>query len=353
MAKAVRLSDIAEKLNVSTVTVSKALAGQKGVSEKVRMQIIALAEEMGYEKQSSGKGRKRTKSYNIGVIVAEYYLRDNESLYWQLYQELSQEAMKRNSFILLEIVRPKTERLCEIPLILEENKVNGLIILGTFQKKYMDAVIKETKVPTLYLDTTTGEEGGDFVLLDNVTGSCKMMDHLFELGHHKIGFVGSRGMAEWIDDRFLGYIKSYMEHKYAYKEEWLIDDRDRARSGIDFRHCFSLPADMPTAFFCCCDMTAQALIRKLNEAGYRVPEDISVAGFGAYDREKQMDIGITSYEINVRKMARQSIHIMYHKMDKKEYSSGIYMISGRVADKGSVIEKQRRRLADKSNEKRG
>lgn len=343
MAKAVRLSDIAEKLNVSTVTVSKALSGQKGVSEKVRMQIVALAEEMGYERQNAGKGRKKQRSYNIGVIVAEYYLRDNESLYWQLYQELSQEAMRRNSFILLEIIRPKVERLCQIPLIIEEKKVNGLIVLGTFQKKYMETIIKEVNVPILYLDTTEGEEDGDFVLPDNVMGSCKMMDYLFAMGHHKIGFVGSRGMAEWIDDRFLGYIKSYMEHKLSYKEEWLMDDRDRARGGIDFRHCFSLPEDMPTAFFCCCDMTAQALIRKLNEAGYRVPEDISVAGFGAYDSEKQADMGITSYEINVRKMAQRTIHIIYQKIARKDYSSGIFMLSGKLIEKGSVEERKRRR----------
>ena len=53
MAKAVRLADIGKKLNVSTVTVSKALSGQKGVSEELRAKIIQLADEMGYQKSES------------------------------------------------------------------------------------------------------------------------------------------------------------------------------------------------------------------------------------------------------------------------------------------------------------
>ena len=58
MAKAVRLADIGKKLNVSTVTVSKALSGQKGVSEELRAKIIQLADEMGYQKSESRKKYK-------------------------------------------------------------------------------------------------------------------------------------------------------------------------------------------------------------------------------------------------------------------------------------------------------
>ena len=68
MGKSVRLSDIGAKLNVSTVTVSKALSGQKGVSEEMREKILKLADEMGYVK-STVKEKERN-SYTIGIIVA-------------------------------------------------------------------------------------------------------------------------------------------------------------------------------------------------------------------------------------------------------------------------------------------
>ena len=68
MAKAVKLADIAEQLGVSTVTVSKALSGQKGVSEAMREKIKQLADELGYKQPSAAKKEKSAKSYNIGKI---------------------------------------------------------------------------------------------------------------------------------------------------------------------------------------------------------------------------------------------------------------------------------------------
>ena len=84
MAKTVRLADIGERLGVSTVTVSKALSGQKGVSEELRGKIIRLADEMGYVKNTIDESRPVKESYTIGVIVAERYLQENQSFYWML-----------------------------------------------------------------------------------------------------------------------------------------------------------------------------------------------------------------------------------------------------------------------------
>ena len=69
MAKTVKLADIAEQVGVSTVTVSKALSGQKGVSEEMRDKIKKLADELGYRSPSENKKPITVKQYNIGVII--------------------------------------------------------------------------------------------------------------------------------------------------------------------------------------------------------------------------------------------------------------------------------------------
>ena len=73
MAKAVKLADIAEQVGVSTVTVSKALSGQKGVSEEMREKIKNLAEELGYRSPSETKRQSAEKQYNIGVLIPVSY----------------------------------------------------------------------------------------------------------------------------------------------------------------------------------------------------------------------------------------------------------------------------------------
>ena len=90
MAKAVKLADIAEKVGVSNVTVSKALSGQKGVSEEMREKIQKLADELGYKQPSAARKESiRRQSYNIGVLIQESYLDKYDSFYWQMYQQVS------------------------------------------------------------------------------------------------------------------------------------------------------------------------------------------------------------------------------------------------------------------------
>ncbi len=115
MAKIITLSDIGKKLNVSTVTVSKALSGKKGVSESLRAEIIEAAEEMGYVRKKDTPEFKRQKSYNIGVLTAERYLKEKQSFYWQLYQDISQIGLKKNCFTMLEVVTAQEEKEAEQP----------------------------------------------------------------------------------------------------------------------------------------------------------------------------------------------------------------------------------------------
>ena len=90
MVKAVKLADIAERLGVSIVTVSKALSGQKGVSEELREKIKTLADEMGYTPIHSPQGSK-TKSYTIGVITFEHYFAKFKSVnIWNHYIKQNQ-----------------------------------------------------------------------------------------------------------------------------------------------------------------------------------------------------------------------------------------------------------------------
>lgn len=96
MAKAVKLADIAGQLGVSTVTVSKALSGQKGVSEELREKIKTLADEMGYKQPSARRREHAVKSYNIGVLIAEHWLDKYDSFYLQMYSRWRRARWRRN-----------------------------------------------------------------------------------------------------------------------------------------------------------------------------------------------------------------------------------------------------------------
>ena len=102
----VKLKDIVEALNVSTVTVSNALAGRKGVSEEVRSQVVAKAKELGYDLK---KYTNKRQGFTIGVIVSEQCLELGVSFYWSMYQKVAYAASKSQSVTMLEALGQENE----------------------------------------------------------------------------------------------------------------------------------------------------------------------------------------------------------------------------------------------------
>ncbi|MBQ2935365.1 MAG: substrate-binding domain-containing protein [Lachnospiraceae bacterium] len=338
MAKSVKLADIAAILNVSTVTVSKALAGQKGVSEEMREKIKKLAQEMGYKSPTAVKMMKNKKSFNIGVLISDRYFDQHDSFYWQMYQEVATRAVSKDCFTMLEILSQENEKNLEMPKLLQEDKVDGLIIIGLLKETYLTLLEQYCKVPFVCLDFYDKQNECDAVVTDNFYGMYKLTNYLFDMGHTQIGYVGTLLYTNSITDRYFGYCKALLEHGQRVREDWVIDDRDMETGNQgklqDFE--FRLPAEMPTAFACNCDLSAGLLIEELKRRGYRVPEDISIVGFDNYIYPGVCDLPITTYEVDIREMAKKAISHLIKQMSGEQYKQGITIVEGHMVIKESV-----------------
>lgn len=339
MAKTVKLADIAEKVGVSTVTVSKALSGQKGVSEEMREKIKQLADELGYRSPSENKRQTTEKQYNIGVIIQEVYLDKYDSFYLTMYQELIKRAVARGCFTLLESMSRESVLSNVMPLLVQEKKVDGLIVVGDMTQTYMEHLEAEAGIPVVCMDFYNDTINLDTVISNSFYGTYALTNYLFQMGHKKIAYVGTVGTTNSITDRYLGYAKSLLEHHIEVRKDYVIDDRDTKTGRMDLDKYYQLPEDMPSAFVCNCDLAASYLIRKLRANGYRVPEDISVVGFDNYLFPGLCDIGITTYEVNIGEMARRVVHKIVRKIANENYTAGVFIVDGHMVIKDSVTRK--------------
>ena len=187
--KSVRLSDIAEKLGVSTVTVSNALANQRGVSEELRERIKAMAAEMGY--QAPGSQAASKTAVNIGVLVQERYLGNGSSFYWRLYQELAIACAAHNCLLAFCVLKPSEEKNIEIPVMVSDHRIDGLIVMGEVSRAYLRKLEKESGMPMVFLDFYAAEFDVDCVISNNFYGMYTATRHLIKKGHRKIAYVGS------------------------------------------------------------------------------------------------------------------------------------------------------------------
>lgn len=335
----VRLADIADKVGVSTVTVHNALNGQKGVSEELRERIREAADELGYVNRKKTKNTEENTAdfQKIGVLIGEQYLGNHTTYYWKLYQELALAAAEKQCYTTIETLkRDEKGQAFELPQMVQQNKAEGIIIIGEVDRRYIKKLKEAVSMPMVFLDFYDRDLAKDAVITDNFYGMYQMTEILFEQGFREVGFIGSIYATSSIMDRYCGFMKAMTQHRVNVRPEWLIEDRDE-HGTVEFE----LPRKLPEAFVCNCDLVAGMLVSKLNARGLKVPEDISVVGFDNFLYPGYADMKITTYDVNTKAMVKVAIKKLIKQFRNPNSGRGLEIVSGHVVMKNSVRRAER------------
>lgn len=337
MAKSVTMRDIAEKVGVSTVTISKALTDKEGVGSELRALIKQTAEEMGYHYSIGTKTFREGKSYNVGVLVEEHYVENAATafpFYMKMYHSVIMQLTQFHYSAIMEVVTPVMMDEIIMPNIVVGQKVDGIIVLGQIKSGYLNKV-RESGIPMVYLDFYDRHMEVPSIITDNVYGSYMLSNYLVSKGHTKMAFIGSIDATPSILDRYLGYDRSLLVNHIPLREDYIIPDRGEDGLFIELK----LPEkDMPTAFVCNCDEIAYILMERLGRMGYRVPEDISVVGFDNYAFATYTAPRLTTVEVNIEEMTKNAVEILIRLMKGEEEVHGRKVISGKLIIRDSVAE---------------
>ena len=167
----VKMADIAQKVGVSNVTVSKALSDKDGVSEALRARIKGVAQEMGYRRPARGERRTRT----VGIVVAGAFFDPDPSCYWAIYQKLV-EALKRSGYYsMLEIYQVDDQP--HLPGFLHEEKVDGIVVLGYLPGVLLQMLL-ELDLPIIQMDSYSNQLECVCVTPDNLRASRQLTSEL-------------------------------------------------------------------------------------------------------------------------------------------------------------------------------
>jgi LacI family transcriptional regulator len=176
------MADIAQKLGISIVSVSKGLAGKDGVSEEMRAKILETAAQMGYVAPKTRK-EERGSSGNVGILVADRFVADN-AFYPALYRQAMVHLAESGYSSIMEIVSPEAESKGLMPAMVQGNKVDGIIFMGELRRSYLKKVIS-SGLPFILLDFYDEELEADSVTSDNVAGAFRITNAILKSGSEK------------------------------------------------------------------------------------------------------------------------------------------------------------------------
>lgn len=322
------MKDIADELDITVMSVSKALSGKEGVGEELRAKIIAKAKELGYKKNNSAGND--VSSHNIGILISEKRM-NSTATYMSLQQPLISNLSQLNYYGITEIISDEVEHLLILPKIIKDSKVAAFIVIGEMEAKYID-LLKETKLPCIFMNHVNKVGAEDGIVSDDLFSGYTLANYLIDKGCKSIGFVGNRLFSEVIMDRYLGILKALLQKGLTLPEENVIPDINEygEEQGL------FLPSVIPDAFICNDCRVAYKLIHQLEGMEYEVPRDVSVT---AFDDGIFADIGIpklTTYSVDYDRMAMMAAESIILKLESPSYHTGRKVVLGKVIERNSV-----------------
>lgn len=309
------MQDIADHLNISKVSVSKALNSKEGISNELRRTIINTAQEMGYE-------RLPTETINrFAFVVSKHFFLETDAFYSEMYYRFSYQCLEMGCSATLVIVSNGDEENLRLPALLQMEEFSGIAVAGEMSDDFLRLLDKPGR-PMVLMDFESRAINASALLTDNYHWASRITQKLVDLGHRKIGFVGQPGATNSITDRYFGYRRTLLNNGLPFQEDWVLVNND-IPTGL-YTSNIALPADMPTAFVCHCDMAAHYLLATLNQHGYHCPGDVSVISFDNTRLAETCCPALTSVGIDIRAFARQALELLLNEKLRRD-SSRVYL----------------------------
>lgn len=306
----VRLKDIAARAGVSLMTVSKALRNAADVSAATRARVKALAEQMGYVPDSSAQGLRTRATKLLGLIVptstnpvfARIVLGLEERAY-----ELGYDLLYAHTLNLLQ----REETLIRHMLA---RRVEGLFIYPVHRLQPEARIYQELlarKLPVVLLGQPAPFcSGFPSVASDDTAGSYEATRHLLKLGHRRIAFLAGPMAAPWSHERLDGYQRALRDANIEPDDRLLFPGGSTLADGACAAEKLLAEARNFTAVQASSDLVAIGCGSKLLDSGVRIPQDLSLVGFGNILTAEYFRVPLTTLRQPKHRLADAAMDVM-------------------------------------------
>lgn len=309
--KNITMKEVAESLNVSKATVSRALNNKSDVSEEMRAKILKRCEEIGYKINHNAQALSTSRNNTIGILAGDAICEKGEFFYKEIFTNVVTILEEKGYTTILKIVHPTDVDTNNIPLFMEKKMVDGIIILGELPISYINEVSKYN-IPIVLVDFDTGELKYDSVVTNNISSISTITKKLISDGYKRIAFVGNDALTSSILERYQGY---YIEMHNAGLVTTKIIDKKSQHDEPNYKIDDIKDIDI---FICNNDYAAYRLVEFIKENGYLVPEDKKVIGFDNTFYSEISKPKIPTMDVNRELFASEAIRLLFLRMNKKD-----------------------------------
>ncbi|WP_020605374.1 LacI family DNA-binding transcriptional regulator [Spirosoma spitsbergense] len=275
--KEVTIYDIAQKLALSSSTVSRGLQGNPTINLKTRERIQEAARELGYRHNTFASSLRKQKTNTIGVIIHEL----SSSFITSVLAGIEKVTSETGYDILIAHSSESFEKEAANALNLFHKRVDGLIASLSLQTKGLDHFkqFEEKGIPVVYFDRVEEKSDSVKVVIDNYRSGYQATQHLIDQGCERIVLVTANLQRNVYDQRHKGYKDALFDNGIPFNSKYVLIKDLSEQCGIEAALQIIKMRPMPDGAFFTNDFSAAVCMKTLKEHGLRIPEDIAIVGF--------------------------------------------------------------------------
>jgi LacI family transcriptional regulator len=309
------VKDVARKADVSVGTVSRVFHNHSNVAEEIRGRVLQAAADLGYTKSISQTPKERVLK-EIGFLYClpvDDAAAMNNPFWSHILRGAEREAHQSNIKVTYKAISDLTPIPKSFVATIRDMKLDGILLLGPAEKETIE-IFKQTRIPLVLVDNHVAGISVDSVLCDNFEGAQLAVNFLIEQGHRHIAFIGGPVLDSahphkiyTIERRLAGYRTALLDAGLS------VDDRLLESSLLYPESAYEackrlLVRNIPfTAVFCANDEIAIGAMKALQDAGKRIPEDISLIGFDDIALVGHLNPALTTIRINKEALGSMAV----------------------------------------------
>lgn len=267
---------VAERAGVSVTTVSRVLNGKPYVREEIRDRVLAAARDLRFRPKISARSLAGRRSFVICKLLSAM------STYGMLAQLGALEVCRRNRYhLVVETIDDADPNLeAELEGLLGSVSMDGVLLMPpACDNDTILGVLERHGMPYVRVSPATRRPGHPTVAVNDAVAARALTDHLLDLGHRRIGFVG--GMEDHLSarERFKGFKAALASRGVPFDPALVASGGFIFDAGYTAAERLLAAEPRPTAIFAANDLSALGVMARAFDLGLRTPRDLSVVGF--------------------------------------------------------------------------
>jgi LacI family transcriptional regulator len=305
------MADVARLAGVGTMTVSRVLSGTVPVAEETARRVQEAVEQLAYRPNQLARAFRGQRSRSIGLIIPYLY----DSFFANCAHAVTTVAKEHGYSVITTTSNEDPDiEYAEAEQMLQRHVEGLMVIPARFRQSRLTRALFG-RTPVVAFDRPISDPSVDVVLVENTSGSRRIVQHLIEHGHQNISYMGLSRNLYTMNARYLGYHRAMQEAGLQGNVFYGCNSREDTRRAVED---LLNSKNRPTAFFASNNLATRYVFAALLSLGVKVPAEAALVGFDDFELAELTSPPLTVVRQPAQEMGHVAASLLFERIERAE-----------------------------------